>query len=32
MNNKQILAGLALGAGLLGASVAPQIASAHESR
>ena len=29
MNNKQILAGLALGAGLLGASLAPQIASAH---
>ncbi len=29
MNSKQILAGLALGAGLLGASIAPQIASAH---
>ncbi len=29
MNSKQILAGLALGAGLLGASMAPQIASAH---
>lgn len=29
MNNKQILAGLALGAGLIGAFVAPQIASAH---
>ena len=29
MNKNKILTGLALGAGLLGASIAPQLASAH---